>query len=336
MKKVFEEINLSTFQNKDTLNEVIFDLENEKMKAEVREKLLSVAEDFYEYLKIDVQYEDIWLVGSNANYNWSEYSDVDVHLIIPFDEISDNTEFIREYFKTKTINWNDAHQIMIDIHKVETYVQDTEEEVQSGGIYSILYDQWIRYPQKIDVEVDPNAIEMNVNSILSTFRENLKNKNDFERFNDSLDLLSDKLKQMRKDGLDSGGEFDAKNLAFKYLRRLGLHDKIKKLKNQAYDISKSIGHGATLGWYSTSEKQKRLSGNKSHVNKRDALTTYKEKNKKGDKPGYSDGIFYSIHGVVFTSLREASKKTGEKKSTIQYRVHSKNPKYNDYKVIYKK
>lgn len=162
MKKVFEEINLSTFQNKDTLNEVIFDLENEKMKAEVREKLLSVAEDFYEYLKIDMQYEDIWLVGSNANYNWSEYSDVDVHLIIPFDEISDNTEFIREYFKTKTINWNDAHQIMIDIHKVETYVQDTEEEVQSGGIYSILYDQWIRYPQKIDVEVDPNAIEMNV------------------------------------------------------------------------------------------------------------------------------------------------------------------------------
>lgn len=333
MKKLFERLDLSTLKNKDSLNPSIFDLENSKMKIEVRESLMEIAKDFYEYLKIKIDFVDIWLVGSNANYNWSEYSDVDVHLMIPFNEIFEDEEFVREYFKTKTLNWNENHEIYIDEYKVETYVQDSEkEDVESGGIYSIMYDTWIRKPEHIDMDINQEQVEKNVKNVLEKFKKYLQSGSNDPKY---LDELLDNLRKMRKDGLKKEGEFSAENLAFKYLRRLGLQDKIKNIKNRAYDISKSLSHGSTLG-YQDSKKQKKLSGNKSFVSKKDNLTDYKKSKKNNEKEAYSDGIFYSIHGVVFSSLREASKKTGEKKSTIQYRVHSKNPKYNDYKIIYKK
>jgi hypothetical protein len=333
-----ENIDPSTFENKTTLNPAIFDLENDKMKIDVRESLLDIAKDFYEDLKVNAKYSDIWLVGSNANYNWSEYSDVDLHILLPFDEISDDTEFLTEFFNNKKTLWNDAHNIKIDIYKIEIYVQDANnsEAVNSGGIYSVLYDSWIKHPEYMDVKIDVNAVQSAVDQMMQKFKDAFKYKNDPDKFKDALDKLSDYMHDQRQSGLNADGEFSAKNLAFKYLRRKGVGKKIKQLKLQAYDISKSVGHGLTLGSYLDSKKQRVLSGNKNYVDKLDKLTDYEANKKKRKDLSYSDGIFYSIHGVLYSSLRAASKMTGEKKSTIQYRVHSKNPKYTDYKIIYKK
>lgn len=338
MRIIVENIDVSTFQNKQTLNPSIFDIENDKMKIDVRESLLDIAKDFYEDLKVNVSYPDIWLVGSNANYNWSEYSDVDLHILLPFSQISDDTEFLSEFFNSKKTIWNDSHNIKIDSYKVEIYVQNSEDEeaVKSGGIYSVLYDSWIRKPEYMDVKIDVNAVQSNVDNFMAKFKSAFQHKSDPDKFKSALDKLSDYMHDERQKGLKDDGEFSAKNLAFKYLRRKGVGKKIKQLKLQAYDISKSVSHGLTLGSYLDSKKQRRLSGNKNYIDKLDKLTDYENKKKKRKDLTYSDGIFYSIHGVLYSSLRAASKMTGEKKSTIQYRVHSKSPKYADYKIIYKK
>lgn len=334
---IFETIDLSTFESKDSLNPAIFDSENDKMKIDVRQSLLDIANDFFEDLGLKIEYEDILLVGSNANYNWSEYSDVDVHISLDFSKISDDLEFVKSFLDDKKNLWNLNHNVKIDIYKVEMYVQDSGgEDVNSGGIYSILTDTWIRHPENIEVNLDINAVQQNVNTFMEKFKKTFKKASNPEEFKNALDELSDYLHDQRKKGLELDGEFSPENIAYKYLRRKGVHDKIRKLKYQAYDISKSVGHGTTIGSYLGDKKQRQLSGNKNYVDKMDKLTDYNDKKGKKKDLHYSDGIFYSIHGVLYSSLRTASAKTGEKKSTIQYRVHSKNPKYSDYKVMYKK
>lgn len=334
---ILEQIDFSAFENKSTLNPSIFDLEVDKMKMDVRETLLDVAKDFYDDLNIKVDYTDIWLVGSNANYNWSEYSDVDVHVMIPLSEVSTDKKFITDYINTKKSLWNQSHDISIDIYEVEMYAQDTEtSDTIQGGIYSILYDSWVRHPEKMDVTVNQKETEAAIKSFMDRFKGAMKYKSNPSRFSSELDKLSDYLHNERTKGLQTGGEFSPSNIAFKFLRRKGIKDKIKQLKIRSYDTAKSISHGSTIGAYLGSKKQRQLSGSKNYVDKLDKLTAYNEKKGKKDKDGYSDGIYYSVHGVLYSSLRSASKGTGEKKSTIQYRVHSKNPKYTDYKVIYKK
>lgn len=325
-------IDLSDFEPKDTLNPDIFDLKYDKMHLDVREKLLEIAKDFFTYLKINVEYSDIWLIGSNANYNWSVYSDIDVHLLLDYNEVSDNNIFVTNFFDSKKLNWNNEHDIKIKNFEVETYVQDsnkTENMTIDGGIYSILNDRWIKHPEKLDINLDKEKIQSFVNDFLKKFKGIINGGGDLS---DNLENLSDKLYELRNQGFNSKSEFSPENIAFKYLRRMGVKDKIKDIKNHAYDTKMSLSHGATLG-SNQSHSQRILSGNKAHVANKDSLTKYDEKKSKKDEK-YSDGITYSIHGVIFDSLRDAAKKIGEKKSTIQYRVHSKNPKYNDYKIIY--
>ena len=68
-----ENIDLSSFKIKDTLNPKIFDREQE-MHKEVRKRLLMIADDFFETLDIGwVEISDIILTGSLANYNWSRF-----------------------------------------------------------------------------------------------------------------------------------------------------------------------------------------------------------------------------------------------------------------------
>jgi len=71
---------LSSFQVKDTLNPKIWtNVDNEeqsKMHPEVREALLAIANEFIEFLNVDIFVSDVTMTGSLANYNWSDFSDV--------------------------------------------------------------------------------------------------------------------------------------------------------------------------------------------------------------------------------------------------------------------
>lgn len=315
MEKISDKIDLSSFDIKDTLNPSIFDLEDLKMKKEVRESLLKIANDFYNDLTIDIDLSDIWLTGSLANFNWSEYSDLDLHIIVPYEKAHKNKDLIEDYFYSKKSLWNDTHNIQIEGYDVEMYVQDMEEKTPVGeGIYSILYNSWVKEPEKKTIKIDKEKITKNVAFVTSRIKMFLAKHKDPK----DIDNLMDFIYAMRKKGLDKEGEFSPKNLAFKFLRRKGVLDKLKALKTTSYDRNLSIGG-----------RRKKIGS--------ESLTSYKDSDlKEKDKDGYTDGINYSIHGVMYPSLRKASEATGEKKSTIAYRVKSKNPKYSDYKTIYSK
>jgi hypothetical protein len=56
---------------------------NAEIKPEVQVALLRIAREFYEFLNFDVPLKDIQVTGSQANYTYSQYSDIDLHLVVP-------------------------------------------------------------------------------------------------------------------------------------------------------------------------------------------------------------------------------------------------------------
>ena len=73
----------------DALNPKLWD-ENGNLKPEVREKILEIAKEFTDGLKEDgikFDLKDIRLVGSNCSYNYTDKSDLDVHLIMDTDSL---------------------------------------------------------------------------------------------------------------------------------------------------------------------------------------------------------------------------------------------------------
>ena len=146
------------FTRHKDLNPQIFD-ENKKLRKEVRSKLLVIANDFIDSLNIDhIDSEDILLVGSIANYNWNPYSDVDIHITYDFNDIDADYDLVSEFFLAKKSEWNQEHNVKIYGYDVELYGQDVKSENVSGGIYSVLKDEWISEPQPEDYEISEESL----------------------------------------------------------------------------------------------------------------------------------------------------------------------------------
>ena len=72
---------LSSFTSQDELNPKIWikDGDEYKMRPNVVKSLLDIANDFIEFLGVDIIVTDIIMTGSLANYNWSEFSGFPLH-----------------------------------------------------------------------------------------------------------------------------------------------------------------------------------------------------------------------------------------------------------------
>lgn len=60
----------------DTLNPNIWNADK-SIKPEIRDALLKIAQDFYIESELPAPIEDVYILGSAANYNWGPSSDVD-------------------------------------------------------------------------------------------------------------------------------------------------------------------------------------------------------------------------------------------------------------------
>jgi hypothetical protein len=237
------EIDLSGFKMKDELNPKVWD--GDKMKPEVRKALLKIADDYFEGLDLgtDVDIEDISMTGSLANYNWSKYSDVDLHILTDYKDIPVDEDLVLDFLKSKSGTWNDTHDIKIYGFDVEIYVQDIDEEHTSTGVYSILNDEWILKPKPQDIKIDSKNVKRKANILMDRVEElydDIHDERDYENIVEKADKIQDKIKKMRQCGLDSVGEFSVENMAFKALRRNGTLERLSDIKTLAYDKSLTL------------------------------------------------------------------------------------------------
>jgi hypothetical protein len=223
------------------MNPEIFDTEGDThvLKKDVRNALLHVADKFIEFMGVKFFIHDIILTGSLANYNWSKYSDVDLHVVIDFAESKHDLTLLKEFFDAKKVIWNSQHAIKIKGYDCEIYVQDIHEKHDSSGVYSVLNNKWIIEPEKHRVKIDKKQIKDKVDSWMDVIDELIKHKND-EGILARVERVRERLKKFRQCGLDEGGEFSYENLVFKYLRRNEYIKKLLDLKNEILDKQLSL------------------------------------------------------------------------------------------------
>jgi hypothetical protein len=215
----------------------------DRLRAPVKKRLMAIAEDFVEGLPFPATIQDVRFTGSLANYNWSKYSDIDLHIVIDFTELDDNRALVKEMFDAKRLRWNELHDIKIKDYDVEIYVEDTNEEHSSSGIYSILSDEWIQHPEQIDRSIDLETAKKKASDIEQQIAsiDRLYDAGEFEKVMRHVDRIKKKIRTMRQAGLDTEAmEFSPENIAFKLLRRNDLLDTLTKLKYKAYDQSMTL------------------------------------------------------------------------------------------------
>lgn len=233
---------LNSFMINDTLNTDIW--EDNMLNPKVKREIIKIAKDFFKGLELpeNIKMKDILLVGSLANYNWSKYSDVDIHIVVDFSEFKEKEELIKKFFDTQKTLWNDKHDITIYGYDVEIYVQELKEKLESSAIYSVPNDKWIVKPEKTKFKLDKKIIKRKVDKIfkkLNDIRNDYENE-EYQNVINKIDTIKEYLKKMRKSGLEKGGEFSTENIIFKVLRRTDFIELLNNYKNKAYDNMVSL------------------------------------------------------------------------------------------------
>ena len=235
-------------QNLD-LHKDVWDIidDDVKIKKDIKDQLVKIGMDFFLSLDVNVIFESITLTGSMANFNYSEYSDFDVHILMDFSKINSDVELVKDMMMSKKGLWNEKHNIKIKNHDVEMYVQDINEDHYSTGVYDLVKDEWIAEPAYQSVDIDKNAIIEKVQEIMARIDSVMQSPNRLKE----IDKLKEKIKNMRQCGLETGGEYSMENLAFKTLRNIGQITKLYAVADSDYDEMMSLDEASLVKEYIT-------------------------------------------------------------------------------------
>jgi predicted nucleotidyltransferase len=236
-----DEDELATFEMQPDLQQKVWD-GDKRVHPGVKAALMDIVDEFIERLDLDADIKDIIITGSLANYNWSRFSDIDLHILIDFGEVNDNEELVKRFFDAVRSNWNKLHNIKVKGHEVELYVQDESEPHVSTGVYSLLNDKWLVKPNKVKPFIDKKTakkkaanIEREVDKVASILYDG-----DHDAALKAAANLKEKIKTMRQTGLEKAGIFSPENLAFKMLRRSEAIGKLHDVYTRAYDLALSL------------------------------------------------------------------------------------------------
>lgn len=260
-----KDVDLSSFKVKKELNPKFWP--NGKLNSRVRLRLMDIADDFVNELSVDwVKPKDVIFTGSIANYNWSRYSDVDLHILIDFKKVyPKNQDFVDDYFKSKKENWLANHEdLKIFGYPIEISVEDSNENNPSSGRYSLYKNKWLVEPDDFqDAIINQEFVKKRAATFITQIddiEKKFQNETDShkcEKYGDKVYKIFDKLKKMRSEGLASDKkEMSSGNIIYKIIRRTGRLDKIWDIVNSSYDkvnsieekksINESQNHGETF------------------------------------------------------------------------------------------
>jgi len=234
--KFLSEMKIS-LQCHDELNPKLWD--GKTLKAEVREKLLQFAETWRDYAKIPKNLvQDIVIIGGNTNYNYTKYSDIDVHLVIDRNRINPDRNLVDEYLQAKKMLWSLSHKISVYGYPLEPYAQDITQKFAKGqGAYSIKNNTWIQEPEECDYDFSKDKhLKEKVKHYMVTIDHMIDSKMGVDVF----DKMREKFGNMRRAGIAKHGEFSFENLVFKELRNRGYLDKMTKYAKTIKDAQLSL------------------------------------------------------------------------------------------------
>ena len=230
-----------TFSVHDKLNPKIWNADHQ-LRPGVRGALQAIVDEFMLGLDLDIDIKDVIITGSIANYNWSKYSDIDLHILVDFAEVNDNEDMVKRFFDSIRSNWNKLHDIRVKGHEVEIYIQNEHEPHVSTGVYSLSEGEWLTEPVMERPLINKRSANRKAEGIEKEIDKAARRleRGDVDGALDVSMAIREKIKNMRKAGLEAGGIFSPENLAFKIMRRSGAIGKLHDTYTQAYDLSLSV------------------------------------------------------------------------------------------------
>ena len=224
----YDDIDMSSFKIKDTLNKDIWSANG--IRPRIRWRLLQIAEDFWDSVEIKfTEPIDVIITGSIANYNWSSFSDIDLHLVVDFTKIDERKDFIKSFMDAKKNIWNDMHdELTLAGFNVELYVQDLSDTIDATGIYSLYKNKWLRKPSRsvfLTKDVDDDDVRKMAANLINSIDEledqylSEMDVDDLQNISVRVNELYDKIRDIRKKYLDKDGEFSLGDKVYKVLRR---------------------------------------------------------------------------------------------------------------------
>ena len=217
----------------DELNQKIFD-DNNELKSEVKDKLVEIANKFISNLndnEVDIDVDDIRIVGSNASYNYTKDSDIDLHLVADTSKYAQCEDLVQKLYDAYRSLWNNKYDPTIYGQEVEIYVEPKDHPAKSNGVYS-LTDGWLKEPEH---EIIPDNID--VSDEVEEFEDKASKCKTIEDIDDFLLQVY----ELRQKGLLEDGEYSKGNLTFKELRNHGILDELKQFKIDLINDELSLG-----------------------------------------------------------------------------------------------
>lgn len=254
----------------DELNPNIWTAEND-LQEELHEKILDIIDDYLETLKeaeIDFKLKDIILVGSNCSYNYTNDSDLDIHVIFDISDLAKTDSerlLLSAIYSAYATLWNKGHEVTLNSIPVELYAQIDDEledvtdekeseitekiasllhnkkltetlinelkertKLQSNGIYSVLQNKWLKRPDK---NITTSYNEEEFKNLFDEWEDRyLKLMSTKNITADDIDKFIDDLYQLRINAMKNEGEFGIGNLVFKEFRNKKYLQKMRDLR----------------------------------------------------------------------------------------------------------
>lgn len=233
------ELNTGIRYNK-TLNVELWD--GSRLRSDVAVALNKIAERFIEFIDVDeIQVEDVIITGSNCAFNYSDSSDIDLHILVNTEKLGDNP-LTDPFLRAKKALWNSGHDITVKGFDVELYAEDlsnTADSLVATGIYSLWSSKWIKKPTYQTITYDDLAVQTKAQDIIDQIKYIINNRVDDRT---DIDRLWTHIMKMRKSGLVTGGEWSVENLAFKAVRNNGYLDKLSKYEARLDDQDLTLEH----------------------------------------------------------------------------------------------
>ena len=235
MRTLIKELKL-TLKSSETLNPSFWD--GEKIKPDVWRALTKIAKEWADFANIPKSaIKDVILTGGNANYNYTKFSDLDLHLMVDKDRI-DCEGLLDDYLQSKKQLWALTHDITIKGQPVELYAQDYTDPFREGqGIYSLESHKWLQKPTKYSINRSHPEVVRKVKEWMNIIDTLIDSKSDDK---EAFKNIKNRLKGMRAGAIEKGGESAPENLVFKELRNRGYLDKMSKYLRNLEDEDLSL------------------------------------------------------------------------------------------------
>lgn len=197
-----------------------------KLLPDVSEALKNIADEFQKFVDIPLNIVDIEIVGSNAGYNYTDNSDIDLHIIVNTDLTYTDPAILQQLYNARKGSFNDNYNLEVNGLPVELYIEDLNSGNATNGRYSLMKDDWVVTPVKQEIQLPDISDE------LITYQEKCTDMLKSDNPQQIQDFINE-LYMMRKVSLSKDGEFSKGNLIFKELRNLNM---LQDLKDRYYEL----------------------------------------------------------------------------------------------------